>query len=100
MKIIRHIPDTITSMNLLCGAVGVIEKIVFADDPFRCAEQCSARPVVANGIVPEFHFGSPGQVFNAIGFFRGERGNIAIEDDFELVSEKISRWLEEQITGK
>ncbi len=24
MKIIRHIPDTITSMNLLCGAVGVI----------------------------------------------------------------------------
>ena len=24
MKIIRHIPDTITSMNLLCGAMGVI----------------------------------------------------------------------------
>ena len=39
-----------------CGAVGMIEEVVFADDPFRRAEQCSARPVVANGIIPEFHF--------------------------------------------
>ena len=24
MKIVKHIPNTITSMNLLCGALGVI----------------------------------------------------------------------------
>ncbi len=46
----------------------MVEQIVFYDYPLRSTEQGTPCPVVADDVSFEFHFGCPGEVFDAVAF--------------------------------
>ena len=57
MKIVKHIPNTITSMNLLCGALGVIFALQGRLD--------TAFYLMLAGAVCDFCDGFAARLFNA-----------------------------------